>query len=521
LHLSLTIGPVLSVSLVAPRNTSPVWKVGGDRPEAQEELLAVHLSCLDVQYLLAEEDDRVAVRLGGFELDNYLPGCAFPVAVKALSRSEIRATMSDRLGADKGKDKRAAAAAEEEDKNPAVLFFLAVRNTATPSSSLLSFKRVVFSNSALVVRVDDSLLAQGARWASHVFSRDLGLEARLLTRFAEWAGDSSTPSAVSLPPEYAQWLQTILAVPWCDSVADCWDRCAGSGPPFLTPAESMLPDDAGFTAKQIHIDSLEIDALALTVSVKLAELLEVGSTGLFAFVPPAVTALLQRVVSAVGTALLNLEDAAVRFDALLLPRVFSPLPRLIDALTAHYRTAAMKQVLSLAGSVAVLGNPAAVLSSVGVGVISLVKDPLDSGPAGIATGVSALVSGSVYGIATATRSITGALSDALVSAGSDEYRQARSRALAARPEGVASGLAAGVGAIGRGIAGGIVGVGHGFRTGTASGALQGIVGLAVVPVSGVLDAGGLVSEGLRGAAGGRPATQPLRPRRSPPVLFSP
>ena len=202
----------------------------------------------------------------------------------------------------------------------------------------------------------------------------------------------------------------------------------------------------------------------------------------------------------------NVNDAPLRFNALMLENARISIPALMANVQAHYTQESIRQMHIILGSADFLGNPVGLFNNVSSGVADIFYEPyqglvMTDRPQelgiGIAKGASSFVKKSVFGFSDSMAKFTGSMSKGLAAATLDkEYQDQRRMSKARnRPKhalyGVTSGgnafatsLASGIGGLARhpiqgaekeGVQGFVKGVGKGF------------LGLATKPAIGAFD----------------------------------
>ena len=202
----------------------------------------------------------------------------------------------------------------------------------------------------------------------------------------------------------------------------------------------------------------------------------------------------------------NVNDAPLRFNALMLENARISVPALIANIRTHYTQECLRQVHIILGSADFLGNPVGLFNNVTSGVADIFYEPyqglvMTDRPQelgiGIAKGASSFVKKSVFGFSDSMAKFTGSMSKGLAAATLDkEYQDQRRMSKSRnRPKhalyGVTSGgnafansLASGIGGLARhplegaekeGLGGFVKGVGKGF------------LGLATKPAIGAFD----------------------------------
>ncbi|KAK6083317.1 hypothetical protein SCUP515_02059 [Seiridium cupressi] len=221
-------------------------------------------------------------------------------------------------------------------------------------------------------------------------------------------------------------------------------------------------------------------------------------------------------INAMTMAIGNVNDAPIRFNALLLENARVSIPVLIQNMSNHYSQEAIYQVHKIIGSADFLGNPVGLFNNISSGITDVFYEPyqgliMSDKPEdlglGIAKGAASFVKKSVYGFSDSFSKITGSFSKGLAAATLDKQFQDRRRITRARnrPKHALYGFTAGANSFFTSVASGVGGVAKkplegaeqegaaGFFKGVGKGAL----GLLTKPAVGVLDFASNVSEGVR------------------------
>lgn len=208
----------------------------------------------------------------------------------------------------------------------------------------------------------------------------------------------------------------------------------------------------------------------------------------------------------------NVENARIKLAGKKLIQAFTNIRFFRKLLLNHYKSQVKTQMYELLGSANMLGNPIGLINNLGTGVFDLFNEPTsnikgvgDFG-VGVAKGVGSFVKNSLYGLANTASSITGSLGNAIAALSADpKYLEKRVGRRVRQPEHAGMGLVKGGVALGRGIFDGVTGVvtspfegaKHDGASGFVKGVGQGIVGLLVKPIAGVLDAANSVTDGIK------------------------
>jgi vacuolar protein sorting-associated protein 13A/C len=215
-------------------------------------------------------------------------------------------------------------------------------------------------------------------------------------------------------------------------------------------------------------------------------------------------------------ALGNINDAPVRFNALMLENVRVSTPVLIQNISNHYSQEALYQIHKILGSADFLGNPVGLFNNISSGFADIFYEPyqgliMSDKPEdfglGLARGAGSFFKKSVYGVSDSFSKVTGSFAKGLAAATMDKQFQDRRRITRARnrPKHALFGVTAGANSLFTSVASGVGGLARKPLEGAEQeGALgffkgigKGVVGLATKPAIGVLDFASNVSEGVR------------------------
>ncbi|RDA92701.1 hypothetical protein CP533_3692 [Ophiocordyceps camponoti-saundersi (nom. inval.)] len=212
----------------------------------------------------------------------------------------------------------------------------------------------------------------------------------------------------------------------------------------------------------------------------------------------------------------NVNDAPMRFNALMLDNVRVSQAVLVQNISSHYGQEVMYQIHMILGSADCLGNPVGLFNNISSGVTDIFYEPyqgliLSDRPEefgiGIARGAVSFAKKTVYGFSDSFSKFTGSLGKGLAAASLDKQFQDRRRITRARnrPKHALYGVAAGANSLLTSVASGVGGLARKPLEGAEQeGALgffkgvgKGVLGLATKPAVGVLDMASNVSEGIR------------------------
>ncbi|KYK54262.1 vacuolar protein sorting-associated protein vps13 [Drechmeria coniospora] len=188
----------------------------------------------------------------------------------------------------------------------------------------------------------------------------------------------------------------------------------------------------------------------------------------------------------------NVNDAPIRFNALILDNMRVSTPVLIQNVSSHYSQEVMYQLHKILGSADFLGNPVGLFNNISSGVTDIFYEPyqgliLSDRPEefglGIAKGAASFAKKTVFGFSDSFSKFTGSLSKGIAAASLDKQFQDRRRITRARnrPKHALYGVTAGANSLFTSVASGEGAVGF-FK-----GVGKGVLGLATKPAVGLLD----------------------------------
>lgn len=212
----------------------------------------------------------------------------------------------------------------------------------------------------------------------------------------------------------------------------------------------------------------------------------------------------------------NVNDAPIRYNALMLENARVSVGALVAAIKSHYVQESLRQVHIVLGSADFLGNPVGLFNNISSGVADIFYEPYqglvmtdrpqDLG-IGIAKGASSFVKKSVFGFSDSMAKFTGSISKGLAAASmdkefQDQRRMSRSRN---RPKHALYGITSGGNAFASSMASGIGGLArHPIQGAEKEGAVgfvkgvgKGFLGLATKPAIGAFDLASNMAEGVR------------------------
>ncbi|KAL6717664.1 Vacuolar protein sorting-associated protein 13 [Lecanora helva] len=212
----------------------------------------------------------------------------------------------------------------------------------------------------------------------------------------------------------------------------------------------------------------------------------------------------------------NVNDAPLRFNALMLENARISIPALMASVQSHYTQESIRQMHIILGSADFLGNPVGLFNNVSSGVADIFYEPyqglvMTDRPQelgiGIAKGASSFVKKSVFGFSDSMAKFTGSMSKGLAAATLDkEYQDQRRMSKSRnRPKHALYGVTSGGNAFATSIASGIGGLARHPMQGAEKEGVQGFVkgvgkgflGLATKPAIGAFDLASNMAEGVR------------------------
>jgi len=211
----------------------------------------------------------------------------------------------------------------------------------------------------------------------------------------------------------------------------------------------------------------------------------------------------------------NVNDAPIRYNALMLENARVSVGALLSNIQSHYVQESLRQVHIVIGSADFLGNPVGLFNNISSGVADIFYEPYqglvtdrpqDLG-VGIAKGASSFVKKSVFGLSDSVSKFTGSISKGLAAASMDkEFQDARRMSRSRnRPKHALYGITSGGNAFASSLASGIGGLARqplqgaekegaaGFMKGVG----KGILGLATKPAIGAFDLASNMAEGVK------------------------
>lgn len=211
----------------------------------------------------------------------------------------------------------------------------------------------------------------------------------------------------------------------------------------------------------------------------------------------------------------NVNDAPIRYNALMLENARLSVGALISNIRSHYVQESLRQIHVVLGSADFLGNPVGLFNNLSSGVADIFYEPYqglvtdrpqDLG-IGIAKGASSFVKKSIFGFSDSVSKFTGSISKGLAAASmdkefQDQRRMSRSRN---RPKHALYGITSGGNAFASSLASGIGGLARAPMQGAekegaagfVKGVGKGLLGLATKPAIGAFDLASNLAEGVK------------------------
>ena len=202
----------------------------------------------------------------------------------------------------------------------------------------------------------------------------------------------------------------------------------------------------------------------------------------------------------------NVNDAPLKFNALMLENARVTISRLTENVRSHYTQEALRQMHIVLGSADIFGNPVGLFNNISSGVADIFYEPyaglvMTDRPQelgiGIAKGASSFVKKSVFGFSDSMAKFTGSMSKGLAAASMDKEFQDQRRMSKNRnrPKHALYGITSGGNAFATSLASGIGGLARHPLEGAEKEGLQGFVkgvgkgflGLATKPAVGAFD----------------------------------
>lgn len=227
--------------------------------------------------------------------------------------------------------------------------------------------------------------------------------------------------------------------------------------------------------------------------------------------------LLKMIASAFNTTIQNVSEAPIQLMGFRAKFLYDSKNGITNKLFSHYKENIISTVLKIIGSLNIIGNPIGLFREVGSGIVDFFEMPIqglsDRGPLGLGLGIMhgthSLLKKTFAGTCNSIHTLTDSLGTGLTLLTFDEkYLEKRSRFLLKKPKNVIDGIYQGGKSIYHGFKEGVTGVvlqpikgaENDGVSGLLKGGIQGLAGLVIKPVGGVLDATSKTAEGLKNTA---------------------
>ncbi|KAJ8612728.1 hypothetical protein MRB53_037304 [Persea americana] len=265
-------------------------------------------------------------------------------------------------------------------------------------------------------------------------------------------------------------------------------------------------DDGG---QDVYFELLHLQPVQIDISFVRTERINAEDT-------MAVDSPLMFAVNVLTMSLGNVNDAPLRYNALMLENARTSPAALMANIQNHYTQESLRQVHIVLGSADFLGNPVGLFNNISSGFADIFYEPyqgavLTDRPQdlgiGIAKGASSFVKKSIFGFSDSFSKFTGSVGKGLAAATLDKEYQAERRMTRSRnrPKHALYGITAGGNAFANSLASGIGGLARHPLEGAEKEGLQGFVkgvgkgflGLGTKPFIGALDLASNLAEGVR------------------------
>ena len=278
----------------------------------------------------------------------------------------------------------------------------------------------------------------------------------------------------------------------------------------LAPESLAIPEPQQEQSGQdIYFELLHLQPMQFDLSFVRTERINAEDTGSSASNP------FMFAVNVLTMSIGNVNDAPIRYNALLLENARLSVGALISNIQSHYVQESLRQVHIVIGSADFLGNPVGLFNNISSGVADIFYEPYqglvtdrpqDLG-VGIAKGASSFVKKSVFGLSDSVSKFTGSISKGLAAASMDKEFQDQRRMSRARnrPKHALYGITSGGNAFASSLASGIGGLARqpmqGAEKEGAAGFMKGVgkglLGLATKPAIGAFDLASNMAEGVK------------------------
>ena len=287
-----------------------------------------------------------------------------------------------------------------------------------------------------------------------------------------------------------------------------WNQDQGEG--RLAPESLDVPEPKQEQSGQdIYFELLQLQPMQFDLSFVRTERINAEDTSSSSSNP------FMFAVNVLTMSIGNVNDAPIRYNALMLENARVSVGTLINNIKSHYVQESLGQLHIIIGSADFLGNPVGLFNNISSGVADifyepyqgLVNDrPQDLG-VGIAKGASSFVKKSVFGLSDSVSKFTGSISKGLAAASMDKEFQDQRRMSRARnrPKHALYGITSGGNAFASSLASGIGGLARQPMQGAekegaagfVKGVGKGLLGLATKPAIGAFDLASNMAEGVK------------------------
>jgi vacuolar protein sorting-associated protein 13A/C len=278
----------------------------------------------------------------------------------------------------------------------------------------------------------------------------------------------------------------------------------------LTPDNLDIPEPQQEQSGQdIYFELLHLQPMQFDLSFVRTERINAEDTGSSSSNP------FMFAVNVLTMSIGNVNDAPIRYNALLLENARVSVGALMSSIQSHYVQESLRQVHIVIGSADFLGNPVGLFNNISSGVADIFYEPYqglvtdrpqDRG-VGIAKGASSFVKKSVFGLSDSVSKFTGSISKGLAAASMDkEFQDARRMSRSRnRPKHALYGITSGGNAFASSLASGIGGLARQplqgaekeGAAGFVKGVGKGLLGLATKPAIGAFDLASNMAEGVK------------------------
>lgn len=278
----------------------------------------------------------------------------------------------------------------------------------------------------------------------------------------------------------------------------------------LAPESLDIPEpEQDESGQDIYFELLHLQPMQFDLSFVRTERINAEDTGSSSSNP------FMFAVNVLTMSIGNVNDAPIRYNALMLENARLSMGALTNSIKSHYVQESLRQVHIVIGSADFLGNPVGLFNNISSGVADIFYEPYqglvtdrpqDLG-VGIAKGASSFVKKSVFGLSDSVSKFTGSISKGLAAASmdkefQDQRRMSRSRN---RPKHALYGITSGGNAFATSLASGIGGLARQPMQGAekegaagfVKGVGKGLLGLATKPAIGAFDLASSMAEGVR------------------------